>query len=211
MSQPGQIERDLKLIHLKDEKSYLRGIVKTAAHRADQEKRFSEAVLLYNIAEEYDSVISVLNVELGNSLSRPSSTGTGGSEAEAYFSKGETVSIAAGQEDVAKVARSILEHYDRSSSMGGRVSRKNRETCEVLMRLKEAMTQYEQGRLDQALQVRPSSLRPCRRPLTLSPPRRPLRTSTSFLCTPTSSPSSARPRTSRISTKQLFATSTSSS
>lgn len=38
--------------------------------------------------------------------------------------------------------------------MGGRVSRKKRETCEILMRLKEAMTLYEQGRLDHALQVR---------------------------------------------------------
>lgn len=151
--QPGQIERDLKLIHLKDEKLYLSGIVKTAAHRADQEKRFSEAILLYNIAEEYDSVISVLNVELGNSLSRPSATASGNAESGSYFANGGTVGIAAGQEDVAKVARTILEHYDRSSSMGGRVSRKNRETCEILMRLKEAMTLYEQGRLDHALQV----------------------------------------------------------
>ena len=69
------------------------------------------------------------------------------------------MSIAAGQEDVAKVARSILEHYDRSSSMGGRVTRKNRETCEVLMRLKEAMTMYEQGQLDHAMQVGLSSVK----------------------------------------------------
>ncbi|ORY89113.1 NIC-domain-containing protein [Leucosporidium creatinivorum] len=150
---PGQIERDLKLIHLKDEKLYLSGIVKTAAHRADQEKRFNEAILLYNIAEEYDSVISVLNVELGNSLSRPSATASGNAESGSYFANGGTVGIAAGQEDVAQVARTILEHYDRSSSMGGRVSRKNRETCEILMRLKEAMTLYEQGRLDHALQA----------------------------------------------------------
>lgn len=128
------------------------GIVKTAARRADQEKRFSEAILLYNLAEEYDSVISVLNGELGASLSRPS-TATGSVESDAYFAKGETVGLAAGQDDVAKIARSILEHYDRSSGMGGRVSRKNRETCEVLLRLKEAMSLYEQNRLDQALQV----------------------------------------------------------
>lgn len=151
--QPGMLERDLKLIHLKDEKSYLLGIVKAAAHRADQEKRFSEAILLYNLAEEYDAVISVLNVELGNSLSRPSSA-SAGSEAAAYFrAGGESVAMAAGQEDVAKIARSILEHYDRSSGIGGRVSRKNRETCEVLMRLKEAMTLYEENRLDHALEV----------------------------------------------------------
>lgn len=150
------LERDLKLIHLKDEKSYLLDIVKSAAHRADQEKRFSEAILLYNLAEEYDSVISVLNAELGNSLSRPSSSPTSLSESSAYFKSGaESVGMAAKgqQEDVAKVARGILEHYDRSSGKGGRVSRKNRETCEILMRLREALTLYEQSRLDLALEV----------------------------------------------------------
>lgn len=168
-SQPGQIERDLKLIHLKDEQSYLLGIVKSAARRADQEKRFHEAILLYNIAEEYDSVIAVLNVELGHALSRPSGTiGGARKEQEGYFGapaasvgegageKATTMGLAVGQEDVVQVARSILEHYDRSGMMGGRVSRKNRETCEVLMRIKAAFSLYEQGKLDHALQVRPS-------------------------------------------------------
>ncbi|KAK4050856.1 nuclear pore complex subunit [Microbotryomycetes sp. JL201] len=149
---PGQIERDLKLVHLKDERSYLLGIVKAAAQRADQEKRFSEAILLYNLAEEYDSVIAVLNAELGVSLSKPSMNAAESTD-QAYFSKGETVGLAAGQDDIAKVARSILEHYDRSSGMSGRVSRKNRETCEVLLRLKEAMVSYEQNKLDSALQA----------------------------------------------------------
>ncbi|GAA5859368.1 hypothetical protein JCM1840_004583 [Sporobolomyces johnsonii] len=156
---PGQIERDLKLLHLPDSRSYLLGIVKSAAQRADSEQRFSEAILLYNLAEEYDAVIAVLNVELGNSLSKPSTSlagRVGGSaDGNAYFrdeGKG-TVGMAAGQEDVAMVARSILEHYDRSAGMGGKVSRKRRETCEVLMRLKEAMGAYEQGKLEQALQT----------------------------------------------------------
>ncbi|GAA6062838.1 hypothetical protein JCM10212_001844 [Sporobolomyces blumeae] len=156
---PGQIERDLKLLHLPDARTYLLSIVKTAAERADTEQRFSEAILLYNLAEEYDSVISVLNVELGNSLSKPSgsiSSRVGGSlDGNAYFreqGKG-TVGMAAGQEDVAKVARSILDHYDRSAGMAGRVGRKRRETCEVLMRLKEAMGQYERAELEQALQT----------------------------------------------------------
>lgn len=147
------LERDLKLIHLKDEPSYLLGIVKAAAQRADQEKRFSEAILLFNLAEEYDSVISVLNVELGHSLSRPSGTSIAAQDAaKAYFANG-TVSLAVAQEDVTQIARGILEHYDRSSGIGGRVSRKNRETCEVLLRLKEAMVLYEQNQLERALAV----------------------------------------------------------
>ncbi|BGP26679.1 nuclear pore complex protein Nup93 [Rhodotorula toruloides] len=153
---PGQIERELKLLHLADSRAYLLGIVKSAAERADLEQRFSEAILLYNLAEEYDAVIAVLNVELGNSLSKPSVPGHGAGQSRGGFfadaSKG-TVGMAAGQEDVAQVARSILEHYDRSAGMGGKVSRRRRETCEVLMRLKDAMGVYEQGKLEQALQT----------------------------------------------------------
>lgn len=160
--QPGQIEKDLKLLHLPDARTYLLSIVKSAAVRADTEQRFSEAILLYNLAEEYDSVVSVLNLELSNSLSKPSTSyvnQTGGSlDANKYFNKqeggtiGMTAAAGSGQ-DVSEIAKSILEHYDRSSSMSSRVGRKRRETCEVLMRLRQAMGLYEQSNLEQALQV----------------------------------------------------------
>ncbi|GAA5876807.1 hypothetical protein JCM16303_006291 [Sporobolomyces ruberrimus] len=159
---PGQIEKDLKLLHLPDARTYLLSIVKSAAVRADTEQRFSEAILLYNLAEEYDSVVSVLNLELSNSLSKPSTSyvnQTGGSlDANKYFNKqeggtiGMTAAAGSGQ-DVSEIAKSILEHYDRSSSMSSRVGRKRRETCEVLMRLRQAMGLYEQSNLEQALQT----------------------------------------------------------
>jgi len=152
-TQPGQIERDLKLLHLADSRAYLLGIVKSAAERADLEQRFSEAILLYNLAEEYDAVIAVLNVELGNALAKPAGAASASTAGLPEGFKG-TVGMAAGHEDVALVAKSILEHYDRAAGMGGKVSRRRRETCEVLMRLKEAMSLYESGKLEQALQVR---------------------------------------------------------
>ncbi|GAA5897343.1 linker nucleoporin NIC96 [Sporobolomyces salmoneus] len=162
---PGQIEKDLKLLHLPDARTYLLSIVKSAALRADTEQRFSEAILLYNLAEEYDSVVSVLNLELSNSLSKPSTSyvnQTGGSlDGNKYFTQreGGTIGMTAaaqggtGGQDVSEIAKSILEHYDRSSSMASRVGRKRRETCEVLMKLKQAMGLYEQTKLEQALQT----------------------------------------------------------
>ncbi|GAA6021747.1 hypothetical protein JCM10207_008563 [Rhodosporidiobolus poonsookiae] len=149
---PGQIERDLKLLRLADSRAYLLGIVKAAAARADLEQRFREAVLLYNLAEEYDAVVAVLNVELGNALGRPS-TSSGSIASEQAKGQDVGLALAAGQDDVASVARSILEHYDRAAAMGGRVSRKRRETCEALMRLKEAMGRVERGEWEGALQA----------------------------------------------------------
>jgi len=162
--QAGQIEKDLKLLQLPDSKTYLLSIVKSAAQRANSEQRFSEAILLYNLAEEYDSVISVLNIELSNSLSSPSSSitsKTGHSlDGNSYFAQGSQTmgGMTNGNQDVSQVAKSILEHYERSSGMMGKVTRKNRETCLVLMRLKEGMRFYEESKYEQALQVRFSLL-----------------------------------------------------
>lgn len=143
---PGQIEKDLKLIRLANEKEYLQSIVKAAAQRADQEKRFADTILLYNLAEEYDSVVHVLNVALGASLSQPVPAGLTSESTQA----GKSVSFGMA-DDLVSSARSILEHYDRSSIVLHRISKKARETCGILLRLKEAMSLYEQNRLEDAL------------------------------------------------------------
>lgn len=141
---PGQIEKDLHLIHLKNEKEYLSGIVKTAAKRADQEKRFADTILLYNLAEEYDSVIQVLNTALGASLSQPAGATSEASQANQSSSFGMA-------DDLVSSAKSILEHYDRSAIVLHRISKKARETCQTLLRLKEALGLFEQNRLEDAL------------------------------------------------------------
>lgn len=143
---PGAIERDLKLIHLRNDKEYLSSIVKTAAQRADQEKRFADTVLLYNLAEEYDSVIQVLNVALGTSLSQPSAPTHEGVQA------GQSVSFGMA-DDLVTSARGILDHYDRSAIVLHRISKKARETCKILLRLKEAFAMQEQNKLEDALSV----------------------------------------------------------
>ncbi|TIC03273.1 NIC-domain-containing protein [Wallemia mellicola] len=126
----GLIERDLKLIKLDDERDYLLNIVKSAASRAELEKRTKDAILLYNLAEEYDVVVTVLCRELGASLS---------------------VNPAPQNDDIFDLARGILDHYKRDARIAHRVSQKNRETVGVLLRLKEALTLYEQSQLDAAL------------------------------------------------------------
>lgn len=143
---PGQIERDLKLIHLKDEKDYLLSIVKVAAQRADQEKRFADTVLLYNLAEEYDAVVRVLITALGASLSQPSSSSRESIQAHDSITFGM-------QEDLVASVRSILDHYDRSAIILHRISKKARDTCNTLLRLKEMFNLYEQNRLENALTI----------------------------------------------------------
>lgn len=143
------IERDLSLIKLSDQRDYLETIVKQAAERAFRERRLRDAIRLFNIAEEYDRVIAVLNIELGNSLSQP--TGTDVSMDDGV-GKGATISLTA-SEDIVTVANNIVAHYDRTSTISGRISRKNRDTCALLLKLKTVLNLHEKGRNEQALAV----------------------------------------------------------
>lgn len=141
--QPGAIEKDIKLAHIPDERSYLLGIVKVAAARTSSQQRLSDAIILYNLAEDYDTVIAVLNKALGSSLSQPTSKDS---------AKGGSVDFGASS-DVGSMARGILEHYQNDVVKWNRVGEKNRETCEVLLTLKEAFMLFQAGQYEQSLEV----------------------------------------------------------
>ncbi|EGG02530.1 uncharacterized protein MELLADRAFT_22892, partial [Melampsora larici-populina 98AG31] len=152
---PGMIERDLSLIKLNDQRDYLETIVKQAAERAFRERRLRDSIRLFNIAEEYDKVIGVLNLELGNSLSQPihdSNLEDGSTLQMSNHSKGATISLTA-SEDILVVAKNIVEHYDRTNLISCKVSKKNRETCGLLLKLKTILNLHEKGRNEQALGI----------------------------------------------------------
>lgn len=152
---PGMIERDLSLIKLFNQREYLETIVKQAAERAFRERRLRDAIRLFNIAEEYDRVIAVINIELGASLfqpgSKPASTRMDEDmDGSRLAAKGATVSLTA-SEDIVAVANNVLAHYDRTTTISSRITRKNRDTCALLLRLKTVLGLHEQGKNEQAM------------------------------------------------------------
>ncbi|KAI4146402.1 MAG: hypothetical protein LQ340_005942, partial [Diploschistes diacapsis] len=64
----GAIEMRLPLIGLRDEEDYLRNVTMQAAKVADDTGRTTDAVLLYHLAEDYNSVIAILNRALSDAL-----------------------------------------------------------------------------------------------------------------------------------------------
>ncbi|GAA96311.1 uncharacterized protein L969DRAFT_95409 [Mixia osmundae IAM 14324] len=145
---PGQIEKDLKLIGLSSNSDYLANIVRAAAAQADRERRFGDSILLFNLAEEYDAVLRVLNAELGASLSRPSSS------AASTAGKAPNASTQfAVQEDPVGTAKSIIGHFEKSIVISSKISRRLKEASITLVNLKEAITLYEQDQLERALSI----------------------------------------------------------
>ncbi|PLW28857.1 hypothetical protein PCASD_20063 [Puccinia coronata f. sp. avenae] len=152
---PGMIERDLSLIKLSNHREYLETIVKQAAERAFRERRLRDAIRLFNIAEEYDRVIAVINIELASSLFQPGSKQASSRikddmNGSGVRPKGATVSLTASK-DIAAVANNVLAHYDRTSTISSHITRKNRNTCALLLRLKTVLDLHEQGKNEQAL------------------------------------------------------------
>ncbi|KAK4705630.1 nuclear pore complex protein Nup93, partial [Phenoliferia sp. Uapishka_3] len=146
---PGMIQRDLSLIDLDNESTFTRDLISAAARTARQEKRFEDAILLFDLAEQKNAVFEVLNIELGNSLSRPSTTSNVGGGDRQYFQEGTAnVSISTGPADIVRTARRLYDLYRVDE-----VDPRSRKTCQILLNLKEVMILYEQQHLDQALKM----------------------------------------------------------
>ncbi|EPQ25972.1 uncharacterized protein PFL1_06427 [Pseudozyma flocculosa PF-1] len=140
---PGFIERNLPLIRIKDEREFLSTIVKVAATQCELAHRTESAILLYNLAGERDTVVAVLNKELGARLTEPSSSSewqSGGLTSGASFS-------AAG--NLVTLASAILETYEKQFGYTGR----NRDTCRCLLELKKGFGLYSDEHFVQALQT----------------------------------------------------------
>ncbi|CAI4062069.1 hypothetical protein SUVZ_06G0540 [Saccharomyces uvarum] len=66
---PGVIEERQPLLRVRDEREFLHTITEQAARRADEDGRIYDSILLYQLAEEYDIVITLVNSLLSDTLS----------------------------------------------------------------------------------------------------------------------------------------------
>jgi nuclear pore complex protein Nup93 len=129
--QPGVIEQGASLLKLTDLKQFNAEILARAAYQSEQSGRTSEAIKLYNLAGEYDTVVGVLARALGTGL--------------AHAAAGADVEARA----LERTAGDVLRHYERTNRAAG----KERETVVRLLRIREAMDAKDNGRLDVALEV----------------------------------------------------------
>ncbi|PWN52304.1 NIC-domain-containing protein [Violaceomyces palustris] len=147
---PGLIERHLALIKLENENEFLNAIVRVAARQCELEHRTESAILLYNLAGEHDTVVGVLNKELGATLMEPPTGGAAAdwrNQAARGLSHSGASFSAAG--NLVTLAVAILESYERQFGYSG----SKRETCWCLLELKKAVGLHSQGDHSAALQT----------------------------------------------------------
>lgn len=143
--QPGAIEQHMKLINISNEQEYLHAITEQAANKADEDGRTADAILLYQLGEEYDTVVSIINKSLGEALSvielgQPMST----------LPKGVPLMLSA-TEDPAQLARNMMQVYSGNPAILSKVSQRSRETCNALLKIIDARDAYAKQQWDQCL------------------------------------------------------------
>lgn len=142
----GAIEQRLALIDMENVQQYLYAITEQAAIRAEEDGRIADAVLLYQLSEEYDTVVSIINKSLGEMLSvaqlGQAITGGDGS--------GMPLVIAT-TNDPAQLARQVMEVFNSNISILRKVKQHNREACGMLLTIVSAWDAFANGKYEQCL------------------------------------------------------------
>ncbi|KAJ4492800.1 Nup93/Nic96-domain-containing protein [Lentinula edodes] len=121
--------------------------------------RLTEAIKLYDLAGEYDTVVGCLAQALGNLV-------TSGSTTSGLGAGGMTWSATGDQQDrtkeLEKTAREILTVYERlgrgtglgvSGSSGSNTGGKDRDACVKLLKILEASERGRDGHVERALEI----------------------------------------------------------
>lgn len=164
-TKPGLIQERVSLLKLSGETGLINTITREAAKMADDNGRTNDAVLLCHLANEYDSVISILNRALSEALSveigqeplrleplKPR-LATNGQQQQQQPDETSTSLSMLGTDDPVDLARKVLALYDANNLWWRKVSELNRDTIRILFQLNEAKKIIEAGSYMEALGV----------------------------------------------------------
>ncbi|KAJ1659089.1 nuclear pore complex subunit [Dispira simplex] len=158
----GLLEQFADLIGGADDDQLLLRLTKQAAERCRQEGRLGDAILLYDKAKEYDTVITVLNHQLGEILASPAERrlvaqdssrlpDTATNDSTLGLSLKALAHLTA--PDFKRMAENILSHYLKLPDIHHGIEHRHKKTCAQLTSLLDFMVAYEDGRLDTALMI----------------------------------------------------------
>lgn len=155
---PGIIENRGSLIGLQDEREFVRSITLQAGRFANDNGRTTDAVLLYHLAEDYDTVVAIV----GRALSEAISLEVGGEPLRLQPVKprvegGRPVANAnsslslASIDDPVELARTMMHMYERERFFRESIQDVNRMACSVLLQMSEIKSLVGAGHWVQAL------------------------------------------------------------
>lgn len=161
----GAIELRLKLIALSDQEEFLKLITMQAASVADDSGRTTDAVLLYHLAEDYDSVIAIINRALSEAIAvdigqdqlrlqplKPRAIAQQEQNQQLQQQNDSSLSLTS-VDDPVVLARNMISLYNASALYFQKIRAVNRDACGLLLRMSEAKAKVAAGQWSEALDV----------------------------------------------------------
>ncbi|CAD6565372.1 MAG: hypothetical protein ASARMPREDX12_009250 [Alectoria sarmentosa] len=158
----GAIEKRLKLIALADQEQLLRVITIQAASVADDNGRVNDAVLLYHLAEDYETVVSIVNRTLSEAIAvdvgqeqmrlQPSKPRMSVQQEQTQQSDASTLSLTS-VDDPVLLARNMIHLYGNNAMYSQKIRESNRDTCDMLIGMAEAKARTAAGHWSEAIDI----------------------------------------------------------
>lgn len=155
---PGIIETRGSLIGLPDEREFVRSITLQAGRFANDNGRTTDAVLLYHLAEDYDTVVAIV----GRALSEAISLEVGGEPLRLQPVKprveggrpglNSSLSLAS-IDDPVELAKTMMNMYEGERFFRENIQDINRMACSVLLQMSDIKSLVGAGQWVQALDV----------------------------------------------------------
>lgn len=172
---PGIIETRGSLLDLQRDRDVVRNITLQAARFANDNGRTTDAVLLYHLADDYDTVVNILSRAVSEALSLavggeqtrldPIKPRSEGNRPEA--AAGSSLSLAA-IDDPIELARTMMQMYESQRQFREAIQEINRVACNVLLQMAEIMelvaAGHWMGGLDVSCQAQHCAHSPLPRP-----------------------------------------------
>ncbi|CCF47118.1 hypothetical protein CH063_15630, partial [Colletotrichum higginsianum] len=150
----GIIEERGSLIGLTEENDFINTVTVQAASFADENGRTTDSVLLYHLAGEYDTVVSIVSRALSEAISleigedpmrlMPVKPRAASQEAESSLSL-------ASIDDPVELARTMMSMYERDAMFHRKIQEQNRVACRVLLEMSTIKSLVEAGQWAQCL------------------------------------------------------------
>jgi nuclear pore complex protein Nup93 len=156
----GVIEERMRLIGLDESGDFMRTITLQAASIADDNGRVTDAVLLYHLAGEYDSVITTINRALSEAIAIPIGQDPLRIEplkaragVNPYELQQGTESSLTSIDDPVRLADTMRKMYEAQAMFSSKVKTTNWEANRALLNMTIAKSQVERGDFAAALDV----------------------------------------------------------
>ena len=156
----GAIEQRLPLIGITQRDDYLRTVTLQAAAVADDSGRTTDAVLLYHLSDDFDTVVSIINralsdacaVDIGAEPLRIDPVKPRDLSRAAIDGPKSSFSLTA-VDDPSVLARNFEELYGREALFYQKIRPQSRDICRLLINISAARSHIENGSWPGALDI----------------------------------------------------------